>query len=77
MGVVMIWCPTTRRPVRTGIEADRRSFDSLPNTPRQLKCPLCGALHVWWRDEAWLAADGDSDLPPAHQQRPKGRKTAR
>lgn len=75
MGVVMIWCPTTRRPVPTGIETDPRTFASLPDEPTQTKCPACGSVHVWWKGEAWLAADGDSDS--ARQQRPKGRKAAR
>jgi predicted RNA-binding Zn-ribbon protein involved in translation (DUF1610 family) len=65
MGVVMITCPSTGRAVPTGIETDQRSFNDLPDTLSKSKCPHCGAEHVWRAREAWLAADGGSDLPPS------------
>jgi endogenous inhibitor of DNA gyrase (YacG/DUF329 family) len=79
MGVVMITCPTTGRAVSTGIETDQHSFDILPDTLSKSKCPHCGAEHVWWTREAWLAADGGSDfLPPeVVGQRVKRRRAAR
>jgi hypothetical protein len=63
MGVVMITCPNTGRAVPTGIETDQRGFDELPDALSKSKCPHCGAVHVWWTREAWLAADGGGDLP--------------
>jgi endogenous inhibitor of DNA gyrase (YacG/DUF329 family) len=74
MGVVMITCPTTGRAVPTGIETDQQSFDALPDTLSRSKCPHCGAEHVWWTREAWLAADG-GDLPRlVVGQRARGRR---
>jgi hypothetical protein len=72
MGVVMITCPTTGRAISSGIESDRQTFDSLPDTLSRSKCPLCGAEHVWWTREAWLAPDGESvvlPLPVGRQRR--------
>jgi hypothetical protein len=63
MGVVMIACPATGRAVSTGIETDQHSFDEFPDTLSKAKCPHCGGEHVWWTREAWLATDGDGDLP--------------
>jgi hypothetical protein len=64
MGVVMIACPTTGRSISTGIETDAQSFASLPNEkPAKVKCPVCDRIHVWWAREAWLAVDGEGDLP--------------
>jgi len=64
MGLVMIRCPRTGRAVPTGIETDARSFAALPDKPVKSRCPVCGSVHVWWTREAWLAADGEGDLPP-------------
>lgn len=61
MGVVMITCPDTGRPVPTGIETDPASFAKLPDALSRTKCPLCGGEHVWWTREAWLAADGGTN----------------
>jgi endogenous inhibitor of DNA gyrase (YacG/DUF329 family) len=63
MGVMMITCPNTGRPVTTGIETDNSTFRDLPDTMSKVRCPQCGAQHVWWTREAWLAADGDGDMP--------------
>lgn len=64
MGVLMVWCPISGRAFSTGIETDARTFASLPNNPERARCPHCGVVHVWWKDDAWLGADGDEDLPP-------------
>jgi hypothetical protein len=78
MGVVMITCPTTGRAATTGIETDQRSFDALPDILSTTKCPHCGAAHVWWTREAWLAADGGGDLPlVARAQGIRRRRAAR
>jgi hypothetical protein len=75
MGVLLIWCPASGRAFSTGIETDARSFASLPNNPGRAKCPHCGEVHVWWKDDAWLRADGEGDLPPVfvgpHLKRPR------
>jgi len=69
MGLIMIRCPRTGRAVPTGIETDARSFAALPDKPVKSKCPVCGSVHVWRTREAWLAADGEGDLPPITSDR--------
>jgi hypothetical protein len=64
MGVVMIRCPITGRAVSTGIETDSQTFAHLPDKLAKTKCPVCDSVHIWWTREAWLAADGEGDLPP-------------
>jgi hypothetical protein len=63
MPILMIKCPNTGQAVPTGIETDADSFAILSDTPSQTKCPVCGAMHVWWKREAWLAVDGVGELP--------------
>ena len=63
MGVVMVTCPNTGRAFSTGIESDPRTFASLPDVLSRAKCSHCGAEHIWWTREAWLAADGGVDAP--------------
>jgi hypothetical protein len=41
MGIVMIRCPTTGRPVSTGIEAERETFRSTPVFFSHMYCSLC------------------------------------
>jgi hypothetical protein len=63
MPILMIKCPNMAQAVATGIETDADSFAILSDTPSQTKCPVCGAMHVWWKREAWLAVDGVGELP--------------
>jgi hypothetical protein len=53
----MIKCPTTGAPVSTGIEVESETFDQLPSVGARLKCPACGAEHVWTRDDAWISGE--------------------
>jgi hypothetical protein len=54
MGILLIKCPHTGRPISTGIEVDQKSFLSLPDTLSYLTCTECGLVHAWWTREAWL-----------------------
>lgn len=54
MSVVMITCPTTGRPVPTGIEIEPSDFQRLPVTEARMVCPACGQEHVWGTKSAWL-----------------------
>jgi hypothetical protein len=54
MGILLIKCSHTGRPVSTGIEVDQESFLALPDTLSYLACPECGLSHAWWTREAWL-----------------------
>ena len=57
MGILMICCPATGRPVSTEIEMDR--LEQLPTVIATITCPACGGVHEWTRHDAWLAAGGD------------------
>ena len=54
MGVVMIKCPRTGQDIRTGMIADRRSFESTPVFFARAYCPLCRAEHEWCAKDAWI-----------------------
>lgn len=59
MASVMITCPTTQKPVNTGIGATKEAFDD-PKTVMQkngASCPHCGQMHVWSREDAYLEGD--------------------
>ena len=72
MSTIMISCSQTGHGVSTGIDTDATSFANLPDdTPSQLKCPLCGRVHVWWKREAWLSADGGDGYPALSETKPK------
>ena len=56
MGMIMIRCPATGREVSTGIEdAD---VEELPTRESHDVCPVCGRVHEWTKDDAWLAEGG-------------------
>jgi hypothetical protein len=54
MGVLLIKCPHTDRPISTGIEVEPETFANLPDILSHVKCPECGLEHAWWTREAWL-----------------------
>jgi hypothetical protein len=53
MAMIMIRCPATGRGVSTGIEVC--ATDQLPVVTATTRCPACGRLHQWTKNEAWLA----------------------
>ncbi len=57
MGMIMICCPATGREVPTGIETSR--VDELPIVTATMSCPVCGRVHCWTRDDAWLTNGGE------------------
>jgi len=51
IGAISIRCPTTGKPVDTGMSMERESF--YRSVHRQLvRCPRCGAKHIWSKAEA-------------------------
>jgi hypothetical protein len=54
MGSVMISCPATGTPIPTGIETDQSSLDLTPPFESRIKCPACGAEHVWSKSDIWI-----------------------
>lgn len=58
MGMVMIKCPTTGKPVPTGIGMDKGSFEGSSLTDNTVaSCPHCGADHTWSKSDAYLEGD--------------------
>jgi endogenous inhibitor of DNA gyrase (YacG/DUF329 family) len=55
MGMVMITCPKTKKPVPTGISMDKASFNSSTLTNNSVGCPHCGSMHVWNKKDAYVA----------------------
>jgi endogenous inhibitor of DNA gyrase (YacG/DUF329 family) len=45
MGTILFECPTTGRPVSTGIETEPVSFCRVSKTWLEVYCPLCGRFH--------------------------------
>jgi hypothetical protein len=54
MGIVMVKCPQTGRPIPTGIRTDRESFGRSPVFFGQTRCPICHVHHAWFAREAWV-----------------------
>jgi len=57
MSSMMIACPTTGRPVSTGIETEPAVFKRLPKVTSRLICPACGQEHIWTVASAWLCGE--------------------
>jgi hypothetical protein len=57
MGLIMIRCPATGRGVSTGIEVC--ATDQLPVVTAKTRCPACGHVHLWTKNDAWLASAGE------------------
>ena len=56
---VLISCPSTTRPVPTGLEMDPEAF-AAELGDRFVYCPHCQQTHLWTKAMAWLeAAAGD------------------
>ena len=54
MGAVMIRCPQTGQHIRTGMVADRSSFEATPVFFALAYCPICRTEHEWFAKEAWV-----------------------
>jgi hypothetical protein len=55
MPLLMMKCPHTARPVRTGIELEVFQVEILPDVPLQVSCSACGMVHTTWKRECWVA----------------------
>lgn len=63
MGILLIKCPLSGRPISTGIEIEADSLLNLPDVLSHVKCPECRLEHAWWAREAWLEESGEM-CPP-------------
>jgi len=52
VGSISITCPTTGKPVSTGMTLEPESFYRSVLTGNSVKCPHCGHTHIWTKDEA-------------------------
>ncbi|SFH06756.1 hypothetical protein SAMN04488020_106120 [Palleronia marisminoris] len=55
MDDVLIKCPVTGKPVKTGIVAEREGFEESVLEESTVPCPHCGQTHTWDKQDAWLA----------------------
>jgi hypothetical protein len=54
MGTILFECPTTGRPVSTGIETEPVSFCRVSKTWLEVYCPVCERFHG---AKIWLAPE--------------------
>ena len=54
MGIVMIRCPETRKPISTGVKIERAAFNSMPVFFSRTLCPVCKIQHEWFAKDAWV-----------------------
>jgi predicted RNA-binding Zn-ribbon protein involved in translation (DUF1610 family) len=57
VGRILINCPSTGDPVETVLRLRPSAFEALKGEYR-FRCPKCGQVHVWHREDAWLEALG-------------------
>ncbi|RYE29794.1 MAG: hypothetical protein EOP23_20655 [Hyphomicrobiales bacterium] len=65
MKEIIIRCPTTQIPVRTGQLTTPTSFRAMAVTGTVEECAACGSTHTWDSREAWLIEA--EDMPSRHQ----------
>lgn len=54
MGRVFIVCPVTGQQVPTGLVMDPEEFDRAVLQDNVLRCPACGRIHTWSKQDAQL-----------------------
>ncbi len=54
---IMINCPMTGKPVKTGISMNSLLFRNATIVCREVKCPHCGTVHIWSKKDAHLAGE--------------------
>lgn len=58
MSQVLIDCPETGEPVYIGLNFNWFTFEALELGDRSFECPVCGRVHAWTNDDAYLRSDG-------------------
>ena len=76
MADILTRCPTTRRTIPTGLDTSTVVFESLPNVPVPVRCPVCGSQHQWTVLTAWVGeVDGTVlKFPTPNEQMRAGRE---
>jgi uncharacterized C2H2 Zn-finger protein len=57
VGRVLIRCPETGAPVETVLRLRPSAFETLKGE-HAFRCPRCGQVHAWRKQDAWLEAMG-------------------
>jgi endogenous inhibitor of DNA gyrase (YacG/DUF329 family) len=58
MPEILINCPKTGKPVRTGFNVpDRATLDSNTYSGNAVTCPHCRGVHTWGNAEAYVSDD--------------------
>jgi hypothetical protein len=57
MGVLIIACPRTNKPVDTGLSMPIEMFEAFDMPDNEVECPHCGETHVWSKEDA-IIVDG-------------------
>lgn len=56
MALLLINCPTTGKPLSTGIDVPQgMSLDGINNN--RISCPYCGDVHSWNGSDAYFEGD--------------------
>lgn len=66
MKLIIIRCPETQIPVRTGKMTTPTSFRAMSVIGTLQECPACGKPHRWDSRDAWLI-DPEEAPQPTHQ----------
>lgn len=54
MPEVLIDCPSTGKPIETGIALSKRHFESADMRDNSIQCPHCRQTHTWDKEDAYL-----------------------
>ena len=54
---VLIKCPVTGSPLKTGLYMNRRSFKDQLIEQQEVRCTHCGKIHIWSKKDAHLAGE--------------------
>jgi endogenous inhibitor of DNA gyrase (YacG/DUF329 family) len=67
MAMIFTICPTTGRPVSTGVETDAETFATMPDVISRVICSICGQTHNWSRHNSVLREHIGRPWPKATQ----------
>ncbi len=54
MARIFVTCPETKMALYTGMDMDKAEFESADFRDQQIKCPHCGQVHVWHKEDTYL-----------------------
>ena len=68
MGMLMIRCPNTGRPISTGKYVASATFRATPVFFSRTYCTLCDMMHEWFAKDAWVCDPECSECEAACRQ---------